>query len=172
MTSLTSVTFAQQLPDSGFEDWSGDKFDGNIQLKNWYASNVEQVGFKFNFITRETGRDGKGYAFCVQDKEVGALGLVEVGPGYVGLGKPWQYLPSITEINKATAGLSGGISFKYRPDSITVWVKRTGDNWNKEDFHVLFYSWQGTAKGEKYKAKNKSCTSYSQTDEESDVRQV
>ena len=24
---------AQQLPDPGFEDWSGAKFDGNIQMK-------------------------------------------------------------------------------------------------------------------------------------------
>ena len=162
------IANAQQLPDPGFEDWTGEKFDGNIQPKYWHGSNVEQVGFKFNFITRESGRSG--YAACVQDKEVGAMGITETGPGYFGLGTPWQYLPGITSINQATAGMSGGISFKYRPDTITAWIKRTGDNWNKEDFHVLFYSWKGTAQGTSYKGKNNNCTSHSETNEESDIR--
>lgn len=43
---------AQQVPNPGFEDWSGEKFDGNIQPKDWYASNITQVGFNFNQIGR------------------------------------------------------------------------------------------------------------------------
>ena len=35
--------YAQQVPNSGFEDWSGEKFDGNIQPKDWYASNITQA---------------------------------------------------------------------------------------------------------------------------------
>ena len=159
---------AQQLPDSKFEDWSGDKFAGEAQLKNWHASNVEQVGLTFNFAHRETGRSG--YCVMVQDQDVGAMGITETSPGYIALGQPWQYLPSITQVGKATAGTYGGIDFTYRPDSMIVWVKRAGSNWNKEDFHVLFYSWKGTAKGSKYKNKNNGCTDYSRTDEESDIR--
>lgn len=167
----TLTMFAQQLPDPGFENWTGTKFDGEVQLKDWHASNVEQVGLKFNFEHRETGRNG-GYCVMVKDQEVGAMGITEASPGYVSLGQPWQYLPSITQVSQATAGDYGGINFTYRPDSMVIWVKRTGSDWSREDFHMLFYSWKGTAKGSKYKNKNNGCTSYSTTDEESDVRQA
>ena len=160
---------AQQVPNPSFEDWSGEKYDDQIQLKDWYASNVTQVGFKFNLAHREAGHTGS-YSMMVQDTEVGAMGITEVSPGYFSLGKPWTHLPSITEINKATAGTSGGINFKYRPDSMSVWIKRTGANVDKEDFYLLYYAWSGTAKSSKYKGKNGSCTSISQTNEESDIR--
>ena len=35
---MTTSLRAQQLPDPHFEDWSGSKFDGKEQLKNWNAS--------------------------------------------------------------------------------------------------------------------------------------
>ena len=160
---------AQQVPNPGFEDWSGAKYDGQIQPKDWYASNVTQVGFSFNFAHQESGHSGN-YSMMVQDQEVGAMGITEPAPGYFSLGHPWTHLPSITEINKATAGTYGGITWKYRPDSMSVWIKRTGNNTDKEDFYLLYYAWTGTAKGSKYKGKNGSCTSISQTNEESDIR--
>ena len=160
---------AQQVPNPGFEDWSGAKYDGQIQPKDWYASNVTQVGFSFNFAHQESGHSGS-YSMMVQDQEVGAMGITEPAPGYFSLGHPWTHLPSITEINKATAGTYGGITWKYRPDSMSVWIKRTGNNTDKEDFYLLYYAWTGTAKGSKYKGKNGSCTSISQTNEESDIR--
>lgn len=157
---------AQQLPDPHFEDWS-DSFNGDAQPKYWHGSNVEQVGFKFTFLYQKDGRSGK--CAYVADKEVGALGITEVGPGYFGLGTSWQKLEGLNT-GTATAGTYGGISFKYRPDSMVVWIKRTGDNTGSEDFHLLFYSWTGTAKGTAYKNKNNKCTDVSMTDEESDVR--
>lgn len=170
LTVLGTISVsAQQVPNPSFEDWSGEKYDDQIQLKDWYASNVTQVGFKFNLAHREAGHTGS-YSMMVQDTEVGAMGITEVSPGYFSLGKPWTHLPSITEINKATAGTSGGINFKYRPDSMSVWIKRTGANVDKEDFYLLYYAWSGTAKSSKYKGKNGSCTSISQTNEESDIR--
>lgn len=158
---------AQQLPNSGFEDWSGAKFDNKEQPASWNASNVEQVGFKFNFITKETGHTG--VCAMVQDKEVGAFGITEIGPGYMGLGVAWQWLDGINT-NTATAGMCGGISFTHRPDTLSVWIKRTGNNADKEDFHLLYYAWSGTAKSNKYKAKNGSCSSVEKTDDESDIR--
>ena len=160
---------AQQVPNASFEDWSGAKYDGKIQPKDWYASNVTQVGFSFNFAHQESGHSGS-YSMMVQDQEVGAMGITEPAPGYFSLGHPWTHLPSITEINKATAGTYGGITWKYRPDSMSVWIKRTGNHTDKEDFYLLYYAWTGTAKGSKYKGKNGSCTSISQTNEESDIR--
>ena len=162
-----------QLPDSHFEDWSGTAFDGNAQPKYWHGSNVSQTAlgmtFNFNFTHRETGRGGSGYCVMVKDQEVGAAGITEVGPGYFSLGTGWQYLDGL-DTKTATAGTYGGYNFSYRPDSVSVWIKRTGNNTDKEDFHVLFYSWSGTAKGSQYKNKNNGCTSVSITDEESDIR--
>ena len=164
---FTATTLqAQQLPDPHFEDWS-DSFNGDAQPKNWHGSNVEQVGFKFTFLYQKDGRSGK--CAYVADKEVGALGITEVGPGYFGLGYAWQKLEGVNT-SSATAGTYGGISFSYRPDSMVVWIKRTGDNTGSEDFNLLFYSWTGTATGSEYKNKAGKCTSVSQTDEESDIR--
>ena len=86
-----SFSYAQQVPNAGFEDWSGAKFDGNIQPASWFASNVSQVGFNFNFAYRESGHSGS-YSMMVQNKEVGAMGITETAPGYFSLGKPWAYL--------------------------------------------------------------------------------
>ena len=164
-----SSLFAQQVPNPSFEDWSGEKYDGQIQPKDWYASNVTQVGFHFNLAHREAGHTGS-YSMMVQDTEVGAIGITEVSPGYFALGKPWTYLEGI-DVGTATAGTSGGINFKYRPDTMSVWIKRTGPATHAEDFYLLYYAWSGTAKGSKYKAKNGNCSSPgTQTNEESDIR--
>ena len=167
--SFVGTIQAQQVPNPSFEDWSGEKYNDEIQPKDWYASNVTQVGFKFNLAHREAGHTGN-YSMMVQDTEVGAMGITEVSPGYFALGRPWTYLPSITEISKATAGTSGGINWTHRPDSMSVWIKRTGADVDKEDFYLLYYAWSGTAKGSNYKGKNGSCTAISQTNEESDIR--
>ena len=160
-----------QLPDPGFEDWTGTAFDGNAQPKYWHGSNVEQsalgMSFKFNFTHKETGRSGA--CLMVQDQVVGAAGITETGPGYASLGYAWQYLEGLNT-GSATAGTKGGISFTHRPDTVAIWIRRTGDNTDKEDFHILYYSWAGTAKGTQYKSKNSNCTSTTVEDEESDIR--
>ena len=54
---------------------------------------------------------------------------------------------------------------------MSVWIKRTGANVDKEDFYLLYYAWSGTSKGSKYKAKSGDCSSPgTQTNEESDIR--
>lgn len=171
LSSASVAVQAQQVPNAGFEDWSGAAFNGNPQPKDWNASNVEQVGFKFNFAYKEAGHTGSA-SIKVQDQEVGAAGKTEVSPGYVSLGQPWVYLKDIFSINQATAGTEGGISWTYRPDTMSVWIKRTGKNTSDEDFYLLYYAWSGTAKGSKYKGKNGKCTSVSKTNEESDIRQA
>ncbi len=160
---------AQQLPNAGFEDWSGSAFDGKEQPKSWNASNVTQFGFKFNFAHKEAGHNG-GSSMMVQDQEVGAAGITETSPGYFSLGQPWVYVEGLTKVSQATAGTSGGIDWKYRPDTMAVWIRRTGSNVTREDFHLLYYSWIGNAQGTSYKGKNGSCTSVTKTNEESDIR--
>ena len=158
--------WAQQLPDPHFENWSS-KFNGDVQLKDWHGSNVSQVGVKFTFLFQKPGRTGS--CAYVADRKIGAVGITAVGPGYMSLGQPWQYMKGLT-IKSATAGTEGGIPFKHRPDTMAVWVKRVGPNTDKEDFHLLFYSWAGTAKSSQYKNKVGGCTSTERINEESDVR--
>ena len=166
---LSSVlTFAQQVPNPSFEDWSGAKFDGEIQPKDWYGSNISQAGINFNLTNQEKGHTGQ-YSIMVKDTEVGALGITELSPGYFSLGRPWSYLEGLSTAT-ATAGTSGGINWTHRPDTMSVWIKRTGNNTDKEDFYLLYYAWSGTAKADSYKNKNGGCTSVSQTNEESDIR--
>ena len=72
---------AQQLPDPGFEDWSGDKFDGGVQPRYWHYSNLDQFGFKLNYAHQETGRTG-GSCAMVQNQEISG----NTSPGYFTLG--------------------------------------------------------------------------------------
>ena len=171
---LSSVlTFAQQVPNPSFEDWSGAKFDDEIQPASWNVSNISQsaigMTFNFNLAHREAGHTGS-YSLMVQDTKVGVDGIAEeISPGYFSLGKPWSYLEGVNT-SSATAGTSGGINFTHRPDSMSVWIKRTGPNTADEDFHLLYYAWSGTAKSSKYKNKGGGYTSVNQTNEESDIR--
>ncbi len=155
---------AQHLPDSSFENWSSS-FNGDAQLANWNGSNVTQVGYSFTFVYKEAG-GRTGSCAKILNKEVGAMGITETAPGYLTLGKPWSYLEGISA-STATAGTDGGIAFTYRPDSLAVWIKRTGNG--QENYNIVYYSWQGTAQGTSYKAKGGGCTSTSHTDEESDI---
>ncbi len=169
---LATTMHAQQLTNANFEDWSGASFDGNIQPKGWNASNVTQFGFKFNFAHREAGHNG-GYSMMVQDQEVGAAGITETSPGYFSLGQPWVYISSLTAVSQASAGTYGGVNWTHRPDSMSVWIKRTGSNTSKEDFYLLYYSWTGNVSNNRFKGKNGSCTTTdSYTNEESDIRQA
>lgn len=162
------VLTAQQLPDPHFENWS-DKFKSDVQLADWHGSNVSQVGSKFTFMFQCPGRSG----FCarVTDRSIGIpkLNLGATGPGYMSLGVPWQYLKGLN-LNSATAGTEGGIAWRHRPDTMVVWIKRTGANTDKEDFHLLYYSWVGTAKSSQYKNKACGCTTTERVNEESDIR--
>lgn len=170
MTSVNSYVNAQQIPNSDFEDWSGATFDGNPQPKYWNASNVEQVGFKFNFAHKEAGHNG-GTSLMVQDQKVGAMGITETSPGYFSLGHAWVYLEGINS-STACAGTHGGYAWTYRPDTMSVWIRRTGNNVDKEDFYLLYYAWTGETRADKYPNKGGGCTSVTQYDEESDVRQA
>ncbi|MCR5050775.1 MAG: hypothetical protein K6A36_06785 [Paludibacteraceae bacterium] len=170
LIASASISFADdyQLPNSNLEDWSAPAYDGQPQAKYWNASNVSQVGLKFNFAHRESGHNG-GYCMMVQDQSVGAMGITETSPAYFSLGTAWQKLEGLNT-GSATAGTYGGYGFTHRPDSVSVWIKRTGNKTDKEDFHILYYAWSGTAKGSSYKNKNGGCTSVSWDDEESDIR--
>lgn len=168
---LPMAAMAQyQLPDPGFEDWNGAPFDGVAQPTYWHYSNVTQMGFKFNFAHPGTaGRNG-GSCIYVEDQAMKVAGIDGgTSPGYVALGQPWAYVPGLTQISSSTAGTVGGIAWTHRPDTVTLWVKRSGNNWNKENYNIVFYMWKGTAHGNAYPS-DAGCTTYDRDDEESDIR--
>lgn len=171
----TNLSYAQQLPDPGFEDWNGATFDGAIQPTYWHYSNVSQMGFDFNFSDRQTGRSGSGYSLQVANKDMVAMGINGgTSPGYVTIGQTWLYVAGLTELDKSTAGVKGGIPWTYRPDSLSIWIKRTGGNVMNENYNIVFYSWFGTSHGASYGNKGGSCSTISGgvDDEESDIRQA
>lgn len=164
---LAGVTSAQQLPNSNFEAW-GNSFDGNPQPSNWTGSNVTQVGMKFTLVYQSTDAHTGSYSVKMADKEVGAMGITEISPSWLTLGTPWSYLEGLST-SSATAGTDGGISFAYRPDTMAVWIKRQSNG--LEDMNLVYYSWRGQSKGDKYLNKGNGCTSTTHYDEESDIRQ-
>ena len=38
--ALALAMQAQQVPNPSFEDWSGEKYNDEIQPKDWYTSNI------------------------------------------------------------------------------------------------------------------------------------
>lgn len=161
------------MPDPSFEDWTGATFKDAIQPKYWNYSNVSQLGIaEFNFAQQEKGRTGS-YAMKVQDQDLKVAGIGETSPGYIALGHPWAHVSSLTAISKATAGTYGGIAWTYRPDTMTVWIKRTGPRTADENYNILYYSWIGRSEGKSYKGKDGTCAEVPDTyrfDEESDIR--
>ena len=173
----TAKTDGFQVPNSSFEDWSGEKFKDVATLgQGWKGSNVEQMGFQFPVVFPATdSRTGTYSAQCIET-EVGALGITEISPSWITLGTPWSALNGI-DTQSATAGTDGGISFTACPDTLAVWVKREATtppekgNANDVAFHVVYYSWRGQSKGTSYLNKNNTCSSFTHYDEESDIRQ-
>ena len=175
LSCLSAV--AQQLPNPGFEEFQNDELNGGgTRPVGWYASNIiKQAGISVNggtLISEDAGgRTGK----CVKmtSNDVGAVGITEPAPAWISLGKPWAYLTTsmgIPNKSSATAGTDGGIEFKYRPDTLSVWIKRTYSI--KEDANIVVYLWKGTSRGDSYAAKGGGCTSTQHYDEESDIRQA
>ncbi len=165
----------QQLPNSNCNDWSGPKFKDEIQPAGWNYSNVIQTVLgaevKFNFAHREAGRSGQSgdYSMMVQDQDLEVAGIGETSPGYIALGQPWAYLEGLN-VSSATAGTYGGLAWNSRPDTLSLWIRRTGGHWKDENYNILYYAWKGTAQGSSYKNKGNGCTKIDRTDEESDIR--
>lgn len=168
---LPSVV-AQQIPYSGFDAFEADNLNKTgVTPVGWNASNIKRtvlgVTATGEMVFEDTGgRTGK--CVRIENVNVGAAGITEAAPGWITLGKPWNYLDGI-KTETATAGTDGGIKFSYRPDTIAVWVRRSTPS--TENFHIVFYSWAGMAKGSKYAAKSGCTTTGEHTDEESDIRQ-
>lgn len=152
---------AQQLPNSGFENWKGSCGSSEsfgyttgmcqrpgIEPSDWAGSSVNQnvlAEKKETLVFQTEGKTGY-YGVQLTNKYVGvkfgSISIGSVAPGYISLGTPWVH--AVTTISKCDGGTYGGADFTFRPDAISGNFKRTDTN--DEVSHVIFYSWDGTFK--------------------------
>ena len=161
--AVTGTATAQQLPNGTFDgEWetcypnAGTDAVGT-QPTCWGASNVFQM-MSFELVTQGTDRtssDGNAHSVHMNNTFCG-LAFLQIGaaaPAYITLGDAWNYgdYQDLNSENDASDGGSyGGVEFTFRPDAITLWVKRThatsadaGTVNANEKATVLVYSWKG-----------------------------
>lgn len=171
---------AQQLPNSGFENWEYDALnqwkDGQRPV-NWNTSNIKKTVSGITAGANMVFPDGNARSgtYCAKaintDVGVTILGaeIKETSPAWVTLGSPWSFIKG-TSTGSATAGTDGGIPFSFRPDTLSVWIKRSSSG--NVNAHIVFYSWTGRSTGTSYKNKDGGCSETTHYDEESDIRRA
>lgn len=66
-------------------------------------------------------------------------------PGYFTLGTPWNTAQGTINPTNKDGGTFGGIDFKYKPDAVSFWYKRTHGTANVEEkAQIIAYLWSGT----------------------------
>ena len=160
LASAGMMANAQQLPNGNFDGtWVDCKPDGSnvvgVQPVGWMASSVYK-----NYIMEVTGElvyqdknreQSVDNAFSVRMENLWVgVKLFNMGanaPGYITLGTSWAYgdVSNVGKPNDTSDGGSyGGVQFKFRPDALSLWVKRThGTEKPNEKASVVFYSWKG-----------------------------
>ena len=163
---ISAGAVAQQLPNGDFDgEWVDCLPDGvnavRIQPEGWMASNVYKYFFlpvKVPLIFQDTDSDPEnnadGYSVRMENLFAGALGIGATAPGYITLGSSWAY-GDITNVGKpedtSDGGSYGSLAFTYRPDAISLDIKRTlateepssGSFNSNEVASVIFYAWKG-----------------------------
>lgn len=161
------VAFAQndalpsQLNGSFDLEWKADSVGNGalpgqylrpgFQPQGWEASNVNQkVWFevKKELVFSDTDRakgEGNGFSAKMVNTEVGAVGITSPAPAYITWGgTPWVY--AVSDLKACDGGTVGGREFKYRPDSIVGYYKRTVAEGSTEPAKILLYAWRGEFK--------------------------
>ena len=169
LLATSSVATAQQLPNSGFENWksacgsteafgeggSGLNYSspkaGEMRQRpgseptDWNGSSINQkVSIstkKEELVKKETSSVASGSAAVkMENVWVGAMGIGSVAPGFITFGTPWVY--AVSTLDECDGGVYGGVSFTYKPDAITGMYKRTDSN--TENSYIIAYLWNGT----------------------------
>ena len=158
---------AQQLNGKFDGTWVDCKPDGShtvgTQPEGWSVSNVYQVK-PFTLVTPDKDRTGNeaGHSVKMVNTWCGVkLGIfINAGataPAYMTLGNTWSYgdMDDQSIKGESDGGAYGGMDFAYRPDAVSLWVKRLhstaestsnkNSQINKEEkASVIFYSWKGS----------------------------
>lgn len=181
LASAGMMANAQQLPNGYFDGtWLDCKPDGShvvgLQPNGWMASSVYKMGIKGELVFQDNNREQSGdNAFSVRMENlwVGFLGMGANAPGYITLGTSWAYgdIANVGKPNDTSDGGSyGGIQFEYRPDALSLWVKRThGTEKPTEKASVIFYSWKGQTSSEVITGLSSNPVKINMVDREKDV---
>lgn len=148
LLAVAGTAGAQQLPNGSFEGkwvncvpWTsnGNKKTQGMQPPSWTISHVIGTGFagKTTVGKEIAGRQG-GAAVQVENTP-NSLMSSEIVPGYFTLGKTWS--TSVYTSDK-DGGTFGGISFKYKPDALKFYYKRSCSGSNVRS-SVIAYLWNG-----------------------------
>ncbi|WP_322932771.1 MBG domain-containing protein [Bacteroides sp. CG01] len=129
------------------------------QPQGWTASNVSQMGMTKEFVTIDAAGH-MGSAPKITNEFVGIPGFLGANaPAFITLGNTWVF-PDVQGMmaslnpeaypdakDLSDGGVTGGISFTNRPDSLTVYYKRAlGTENPNESAKILIYLWKGTFK--------------------------
>lgn len=140
---------AQQL-SGDFNNFETGYNTVGVQPVGWKGSNVNQT-VKVPIFGNQTkkqqliyedveGRSSKSVKMV--NTFVGVLKLGSNAPAYISLGTPWVYATS--DVNDADGGTYGGMNFKFRPDALKGYIKRSlGLEKPTEQGQILVYSWKG-----------------------------
>ena len=158
------------------------------QPEGWSVSNVYQV-MPFTLVTPDKGRPGNEAGHSV--KMVNTWCGVKLGsfinagataPAYMTLGNTWSYgdMDDQSIDGESDGGAYGGMDFAYRPDAVSLWVKRLhstaestsnkNSQINKEErASVIFYSWKGSTTSSVKTGLSTEPTTIQMEDREKDV---
>lgn len=156
---------AQQLNGKFDGTWVDCKPDGShtvgTQPEGWNVSNVYQVK-PFILVTPDDDRtenEAGHYSVKMVNTWCGVsfFNMGATAPAYMTLGNTWSYgdVADQSIEGESDGGAYGGMDFAYRPDAVSLWVKRLhstaestsnkNSQINKEEkASVIFYSWKGS----------------------------
>lgn len=146
LLAVAGTAGAQQLPNGSFDEgkwvdcvpWTSTnntKTQGE-QPPSWTISNVIGADGTGRTTVGEEVVGRQGTAVQVENKKI-MLG--QKVPGYFTLGTTWS---TSTSTSNKDGGTFGGISFKYKPDALKFYYKRSCSGSNVRS-SVIAYLWNG-----------------------------
>ena len=185
LASAGMMANAQQLPNGNFDGtWVDCKPDGSnvvgTQPEGWMASNVYKyflmavkVPLVFQDVDYSAASDNL-FSVRMENLFAGAFGIGANAPGYITLGTSWAYgdISNVGDPEKDTSdgGSYGSIPFEFRPDALSLWVKRThGTEKPSEKASVILYSWKGQTSSEVITGLSSNPVKINMVDREKDV---
>ena len=178
---------AQQLNGKFDGTWVDCKPDGShtvgTQPEGWSVSNVYQMK-PFTLVTPDDDRTGNevGHSVKMVNTWCGVLIWGATAPAYMTLGNTWSYgdVADQSIEGESDGGAYGGMDFAYRPDAVSLWVKRLhstaestsnkNSQINKEErASVIFYLWKGSTTSSVKTGLSTKPTTIQMEDREKDV---
>lgn len=153
-SSAMAQTDDSKLPNGDFEGtWSacipwtsnGYKKSMNKQPESWTVSNVSGANGTGATNVGEhltPGRGGQGNAVTIYNVANEYMSS-QVVPGYITLGTTWSTSKGTFPVTNKDGGTFGGISFKYKPDALRFYYKRSCRE-NNVRSSVVAYLWNGS----------------------------